>query len=280
MLEDIDKNKMLEETVRTNPLALLVLNNKDNIDFVNNLLPYSTGFEIECDKKSHFNDVPFNNIPKIVDIDCTFGEQRFRIPRGLNGFICLYLICDQLSKNSLLNPGSGIHYHVDTTETCMHITREIVDANQEWILKELDKWEYKGLYNGRKVILGKGGWLGFRSHKQSYDKKTAEFRCGEMSFDYTYIVDKIIHANNIIKRLNNIMLPLYQVPIFNDQVVTTKEILAYSLIYGDNKNTKIQQLLAKQIELQNKSVNAVTIEKETPNVDASIIIKSRTKKMV
>lgn len=280
-LANINRNKMLREIVDTNPLALLTLNSKDNIDFINNLLPYSTGFEIECDKKGTFRDEVFNRIPKILAVDCTFGEQRFRIPRGLNGFICLYLICDQLSKQSLLNYGSGIHYHVDMTETCKYIDQRIVVENQHWILKELDTWEYKGSYNSRKVILGKGGWLGFRAHKNSmYDKKTAEFRCGEMSFDYSHLVFRIIHANSIIKRVNQIIVKDYQVPEFTDELVTTKEILEYSLIYGQDKNSKIQRLLARQIELEGKSISKVTVEKETPKVDAVNVIKSRTKKMV
>ena len=78
---------------------------------------YSTGFEIECSCKEDVNFKAFRNIPNIIEADVnTCNEQRFRIPNGIEGLQCLFNISIVLKKEALLNPGSGIHYHIDCTD--------------------------------------------------------------------------------------------------------------------------------------------------------------------
>lgn len=191
--------ELIEEGVYTSPLSLLSIKDNNIINTINNYLPYSIGIEIECMKSSAFNLDKFLNIPDIIDVNIDNNEQRFRIPNGLSGLICLYNICDELKTNSELNPDSGHHYHVDMTNTYHLLSKDFISNNEEWILKELDSWEYKGTYNSRTIEFNNcHHWVRFQS-----DFKTAEFRIGNMTFDYEIIVKRLIHACSIIKRLNN-----------------------------------------------------------------------------
>lgn len=188
----------IEDCIYYNPLSLLNIKNQKILDSIDNYLPYSTGFEIECDQ---LNFIPkkFWDIPDIMDVNCDMNEQRFRIPNGLKGLICLYNICERLKLDCAINNGSGIHYHIDMTDWFDSINKEIIELNSEWILKELDTWNYKGKYNPRQLGLDYNGWIKFQNHF-----KTAEFRIGEMSFDYNILVTRIIHANRIIKKFKGI----------------------------------------------------------------------------
>jgi len=191
----IDKKK-LEEIVRTNPLALLILKKKEEIQYVHSLLPYSIGFEVECAwQGDHYTQAVFDCIPNIMAVDCSAGEKRFRIPNGISGFLCLYEICKLLKTECYLNPGSGIHYHVDCTDIQNDLMSYVSKHNNAvWILEELDMWDYKGQYNKREY----GGW-----YRTNFSGQTLEFRVGEMSFDYTLLIKRILHATAIVKRIKN-----------------------------------------------------------------------------
>lgn len=189
----------LKEYVYSTPLFLLNLTDSEDIEFINNLLPYSTGFEIECNQTEYYDVSLFKNIPDIIDVNNDSSEQRYRIPNGLVGMLCLYNICNQLKVNSSYS-NSGIHYHIDMTNSFHLLTSENVGRNSEWILKELDIWGYKGNYNGRTCDLNRGDsvWIRFQKYF-----KTAEIRIGEMSFEYEVLIKRIIHANKIIRKLNS-----------------------------------------------------------------------------
>lgn len=273
-MENIDKYVELENIARVNPLALLVIKDPTSLYFINSLMPFSTGIEIECIMPPHFSSKAFEYIPKIMSTNLDSGEQRFRFSRGLNGLIALYLVCNQLKENSVLNPSSGIHYHVDMTDTGTEfVSNKFIEDKLGWVLGELDRWEYKGKYNPRAIRITKGGWLGFR-----YDKKTAEFRCGEQSFDYTYIVDKVIHANDIIRRIKILYKEDYMVPYFEEPIITIKEIKDYFCTFaGSNKKAHLQAIYIKQKELEKREAELRGNTLRT--VDVNSIIKSRTTKL-
>ena len=192
-------NKSIERCIYDTPLLLLAFTKDKSIDYINNLLPYSTGIEIECGHLSNFNIEKFTTIPNIIKVNCDSNEQRFRIPNGIAGMICLYNICEQLKLNCEVNEGSGIHFHIDMTTSFYKINDIIIKDNSNWILKELSSWNYKGDYNKKIVAINGGGtWLRFQSAF-----KTAEFRIGEMSFDYNVLIKRIFHCQDIIKKLNN-----------------------------------------------------------------------------
>lgn len=236
----------IEESIYYFPLPLLNITNKRILSSIDEYLPYSTGFEIECHmNKDTFDIDKFKDIPNIIEVNCDSSEQRFRIPTGLNGLVCLYEICNQLKKNSLLNPGSGIHYHVDMTDCYDVLTEEVIKDNGEWILTELDTWEYKGTYNSRNCNFSSSHhWLRFQECF-----KTGEFRIGEMSFDYEVLVKRIIHANKIIRRLK-------------DAVSGSKE-----------------EYRIKQLEEELKQLQVVDVSTEIPQEEMKRIIKKRNIKL-
>lgn len=256
-------NKELEDYLM-NPLVLLTITDKNIIDKINNLLPYSTGFEIECNKKSDYKDEYFNNIPDILDVNTDSSEQRYRIPNGIKGLICLYNICNQLKKYSLLNSGSGIHYHLDTTD-CFEKLQQVALDNKEWILEELDTWDLNGC-SFKRIIQSRnkgGGYLIFN------DLRTFEFRIGEMSFNYEVLLKRILHANDIIKRLK------YQIgfTIIEFENLNKQKILDYLKLVKYN-NPKIDKLLALNNEINNLKSNKKQ-EKEEDKENIQEIINNR-----
>lgn len=210
-MEDLDK--VIEEIVYRSPLTLL----KEDLAHVileksNNYLPYSVGIEIEANQKDNFVHKIFEGIPDIIEVYCSGSEQRFRIPNGIKGLICLYNICMILPRYCELNTQSGIHYHIDMTESYHLFNDRFIQKNKKWILEELDTWEYKGTYNTRDIQFSDHHrWLRFQSCF-----KTAEFRIGEMSFDYKVLIKRIIHASSIIRRLKtDLGIDTTNVPINN-----------------------------------------------------------------
>lgn len=188
------EEESIDTIIKTVPLAL---DSKDkSIKKLGKFyLPFSTGFEIECERKPTFNEQDFLDIPNIIEVRVDSHEQRFRIPKGIKGLICLYNISIALKKNSLLNQGSGIHYHVNFNKYYDFLTDNEINANKEWILRELDSWNYKGTYNQRNVSRGR---TAVKIHS-SY--RTLEFRIGEMTFSYWLLFKRIVHCNAIAQKL-------------------------------------------------------------------------------
>jgi hypothetical protein len=185
--------ELIEKCIFENSLALLAIDDVETlVDIYDNYLPYTTGFEIECSQNKTFKIEHFKAIPDIVEVNVDSWEQRFQIPAGIKGLICLWNICEQLKLNSLLNEDSGIHIHVDMTGFSVPAdTRRF-----RWMLDELDSWNYKGSYNNRNISISKGNWV-----RVNTSFKTIEFRICEMTFDYNVLIKRIIHVNSIVKRL-------------------------------------------------------------------------------
>ena len=185
-------------------------------------LPYSTGFEIECCMQP---DIPlsiFNDIPYLISNTSEADELKFRIPQGLKGLHCLSHISLYLRKYALLNPNSGIHYHIDCTDVWDDFTEEFIKGKSEWILSELDTWEYKGTYNKRCCIFSSNRhWTRFKD-----TTKTMEFRIGEMTFDYELLFKRIVHCNEIVRTLKTELL----IPVLARYNKDEKEIIKNRII--------------------------------------------------
>jgi hypothetical protein len=197
MLSEEDRD-LLKRCVYDTPLTILNIRDQEQLDYISKFIPYSTGFEIECDIKSNVSHRVFDNIPYLIENKSSYGELRFRIPSGVKGIICLYLISRSLKENATFNPGSGIHYHIDFTDGNYDIPKDFININQDWILSELDTWKYGGNYNKRAVTFYKGNWFVFRG-------KTIEIRCGNMTFEYKELIKTIIHANSIVRRVKSLL---------------------------------------------------------------------------
>ena len=158
------------------------------------LWPYSVGIEIECDKAFDYREEFFKAIPDIMDVNTDNSEQRYRLPSGIKGMICLWNLCDNLVKYSLVNMESGIHYHIDFTDCYNDVTENLCDDDKNFILTELDTWGYKGNYNSRIVSKLSGGafWIRFQN-----SFKTMECRIGEMTFHYHLLLKRILHLQSI-----------------------------------------------------------------------------------
>lgn len=187
----------------------LVLDSLDSgiIEVGNYYLPRSTGFEMEFDNDGELNDSMFSHI-NLLDLDINNAEQRFRIPKGIKGLQSLYQISKVLKENALFSDYSGIHYHIDCTDIFSKITRSILAKYHDWILEELETWNYQGTYNskgfsnvsdlcnkeGNTTSIMYGNWVRFQPYF-----KTIEFRIGSMTFEYTELFKKITHANKIVE---------------------------------------------------------------------------------
>jgi hypothetical protein len=193
-MEDIEIK--IRKFLYSNPNLLLSLSKGEAVGL--RFLPYSLGFEFECHKKDDFNTSIFESIPNIMAVSISESEQRYRIPTGLNGLICLFDIANNLKKYSLLNTLGGIHIHVDFSD-CFHLlTDEFIRDNEKWILDQLDQYgeDPKG-YNKRHVSWGcKGNWVRVCPYY-----KTVEFRVFGQTFEYSELVKFAIQLNELAVEL-------------------------------------------------------------------------------
>ena len=196
-----------------NPLLLASVDTKLQ-KIAGSYLPFSTGIEIEAtalnvksffhERVSHHNSIEKSimmNAPKALRFNIQDEEEfDFRIPAGFDGLIALKNICDQLPMHFALNPGSGLHYHIDFTEHWDLIQYDD-KAFAHWhiatglFLSELDQWGYSGRFNGRRVDSDKCYWV-----RMCKPYRTIEFRIGEMTFDYEVMMKRITHCQSMVKR--------------------------------------------------------------------------------
>lgn len=198
-LEEEAGNGSVIKTLLTVPKVFDLENDQEAVEVADYLLPRSVGIEVECPQQETYDIEAFKSIPYIIEVNVDKGEQRYRIPSGLKGLQCMYDICKQLKLNSIFEEQSGLHYHIDCTNFFEYITSDAIKKEQEWILEELETWDYRGKYNTRRVSIGGGGdWARFQKYF-----KTMEIRIGNMSFDYGTIIRNAIHGCHIVEELIN-----------------------------------------------------------------------------
>lgn len=236
--------ELIEKCIYKNPLALLAIGDDvESIRLVNSYLPFTTGFEIECTQDPLFELSSFTNIPDIVNVNIDSSEQRFQIPAGISGFICLWHITEQLKTNSQLNYGSGLHYHIDFGETACAKIRKVEYDKFKWILDELDSWKYIGTYNKR-AITDSRTWV-----RVPTEHKTVEIRIGEMSFDYELIIKRIIHCNQIVMKMKQQLN--VEVAISDEGIINKQRILDYLKTgVGSKFMTKLSIITKKLLDLK------------------------------
>lgn len=166
------------------------------------LWSYDVGIEIECSaiKDYHSNELRSlcGKIP-FKEFDFSSLEQRFRLPAGFKGFLCLGLLSEFMAENFYLNPDSGIHYHIDFTDVYDNCISDVtVKDVEKYILQELESWNYIGAFNRKEVKIGTicATWVRFQN-----GFKTMEVRIGEMTFDYNLLLQRILHLQEIAKKV-------------------------------------------------------------------------------
>jgi len=244
--------------IKENPYPLLKLKGTKFESIINNYLPFKTGIEFECSPKNEDYTEAYNkfkNIPNIISIHLDNDEQRFQIPPGLNGMICLYEICELLKEYYGLNPLSGIHYHIDFTKYFSKVDNSFINKNNNWILNALKSWDYTGTYNSWKCSFNK---TAVKFHGQY---KTIEFRIGKMTFDYDHIITKIINCQNITRRLSN--------KAFKHSVVKSKVIKSDTIDLSNSISGSISS-----VGSNSTSITATTTGYYIPNTIYSIYTSS------
>ncbi len=239
------KEKLIEEMVYLSPLTLLVMKDEEDINIVNNYLPYSIGMEFECHKKENYNVDNFRKIPNILDVNVDNSEQRYRIPNGIKGLICLYNISEQLKINSLIDMGSSVHFHVDMTDCWKKVTDTFQKSNNTFIIDELKSW--KTALNLDYAT--QGSWYKYNC------LQTLEIRIGEPTFDYNVLIKRIIQCCNIVKRLKDELEVKYK-PEF--QRINGKEILEYINTYSFPSKDKLDKLNEQLKQLKSNEVSMST----------------------
>lgn len=229
--KDIDSYlKVVGDCIYNNPLPLLSIQNPKILKYIDNYLPYSIGMEFECEQSNVYNKSNFKNIPDILDVEVDSGEQRYRIPKGLKGMVCLWNICIQLKLNSICDLYSSNHYHFDFTD----VDRDTIqtEENKRWVLKELESW-------GTALDLKQqNGWIRFFNCLG-----TLEIRIGEPTFDYKIIIKRLIQGSNISRKLKNEISPELLLSNINKELSLLKD---YKQIV-ENDNLINKQIINSRI---------------------------------
>lgn len=202
--------RIIKELLLINPESLAQFPKQLYKDVAKSILPYSTGIEFECDKAENYSEDFFISIPNIMNVNTDNLEQRYRIPSGYDGILCLYRIMELMKIYSIKYDDGGIHFHVDCTDFDKRILKERANENINKILSVLDTWNYTGgqsrgivddnySYAGnntdQKIFSIQGTWIKFNS------LNTMEFRCVDQTFHFFELFPKIVQAQEIVKKL-------------------------------------------------------------------------------
>lgn len=187
------------------------------------MIPFRSSIEIECIKslsialnigtRKHNKYVPLTKKYDILSFDDDrtnlsskiISEHRISI-RNYSQAAGLYRILQDMKKYCILNPGSGIHIHIDASKIANNEFLSVSSNRfkiQKFLTLKLDELEeifgkYNGTYNRKTVEFEhKGSWINIRYHSFN----SIEFRIAPMTFDYETIIMWIIRCNKIVKEL-------------------------------------------------------------------------------
>jgi hypothetical protein len=187
---------VLEDCIYNNPTPLLNIKNQYIIDIIDSYLPYSHGMEFECSQQSNYDEESFKKIPNIMEVKVDSYEQRYRIPSGLKGMVCLYDICNLMKDMSINNTESSTHYHTDLTDIWSEINvsgYRQQPKGYDYITESLKEWETAFDYSKT------ANWWYFN------DLGTLEVRIGEPTFDYNIIIKRLMQCSDLCKQIRNIV---------------------------------------------------------------------------
>lgn len=198
--ENVINIKEIEDAIYKYPLSLLNIKDENILKVIDNYLPYSHGMEFECMQKNTYKQQYFDSIPNILAVNVDTSEQRFRIPNGLKGMICLYHICERMREYSIVDLDSSNHYHTDMTDvedfTHNYDNIQFRKDNESWIIDELRLWKSYRTDNSAHL----GAWFKYN------DLGTLEIRIGEPTFDYEIIIKRLIQCGKIVTKLKKFIL--------------------------------------------------------------------------
>lgn len=210
--------KMVKGLVMTNPLPLMSENRlvyskgiTDNlVRYIDSIFTRDIGIEIEAILKSNYSINDFheawNNASLVCSEDSDDNEIRIRLNVYDNKIsrclIDLYLGLEIIKEYYKLNMLSGIHYHVDCPTVFLNFDilydSNILSDQHEWVFKALSSWNYNEVKGGNARQIDIIKWSQVRIHRHY---KTLEYRIGEMTFDYSLILKRIVHVTNITNEI-------------------------------------------------------------------------------
>ena len=219
----ITKSQYVRNVAFTNPLLIPSLLKDPAYDkqitcgILNKLIPYRTSLEIECMGSLSRSMIGFNTPDAWGDIMNKFhlmdySEDLFTLsPESMNEHRIsiknwtrlpqLYQILFLMKQACQLNPRSGIHIHVDYSSSLridIIRKRKLLVEYLRRSLKELEVYDYTGTYNSKRVAMDlphASTWIRVNS-----DFGSVEYRIFPCSFEYSIILQWMIHCNNINKR--------------------------------------------------------------------------------
>jgi hypothetical protein len=181
------------------------------------LLPYSVGIEWEAHLAHRWTPAAVAEYLQtatggaLLAVEIDYQEQRIRLPAGLPGLLALWAVTEALPVCMRLNPGSGIHYHVDATDVPTLWRRDqlhiVIAANNAWVLTALESWNYTGNYNHWECSTAK---TAVRFHQPL---QTLEFRVGAMTFAYTELLQRCKHACAITRKIKTSLKSAERKPV-------------------------------------------------------------------
>jgi hypothetical protein len=201
----------MRAAVKSSPQALVYLDDKLK-GIANSMLPTTTGFEFETSISTkavtelHKDLIEKGGI-KHEDIDVDDEEQRFMIANGIEGMIQLKNTLAVLKEHLAHDDSSNIHIHVYVKRGYQqalgaYLTSWKFDRHDNFILKELDKYKYKGSYNDREVYYNCGQHCWVRRNNSG---TTMEFRIFKSTFVYEELIEIILHLHRIMAKVYAIL---------------------------------------------------------------------------
>jgi hypothetical protein len=224
----MNKSQYTRECLLSAPLLISKLlkdksfNPKITKGILYNMIPFRSSIEIECitSLSRILNAKQRDYSIKIADkydiFDYSDDKQRLQSKevcehrisiRNYSQASGLYKILQDMKKYCTLNPGSGIHLHIDANKIINNdylLKGNNVDIVTNYLNPYLYTLEeifgkYPGTFNYKRIGLeDKHAWINIRYQYLH----SIEFRIAPMTFDYETIILWIIKCNQIVKQLH------------------------------------------------------------------------------
>ena len=228
----MNKTQYVRECLLEHPLLIPKLIKNPSFDpkitkgILYDMIPVRSSIEIECFNSLSrvYNQRDFPTMAKKYDIltyrdDRSTGSQYCEHRLSIQNYSQasgLYKALLDMKKHCQLNPGSGIHIHINAPKISnipsIEYNREFRNKIVIFFNSRFDQIEelfgkYTGTYNEKSVRFeNKGSWINIRY----YTFSSIEFRTAPMTFEYTTIIKWIIGCNKIVKDLHKELKLPYQ----------------------------------------------------------------------
>lgn len=146
------------------------------------------------------HDIPFSSRHRYQHSDFTSMEKLVKLYYSYINQSCSNISGNFVTKDRLVD---FMIFH-GIPDSNNGIKSKITNFN-EYLLQQLDKLEYNGLYNRRQILLGKNHvWMNYRQ-----TMCTAEIRILKMTYDYSNLIEKIIFIQDLMRKVKKFYIKLH-----------------------------------------------------------------------